>query len=203
MVTPPQLQLQWSILWKVKAVGTMLLPCALLILWTIILRKKDLLRCDDSDQLGQCVPCDDTMLHISCLCKHGCYITMMYCILPLDELDRLKGFIHVTNSQVEAEVQHGITSFLLTVLQPNKISKSSPGHHVGALGRSLCCWLTVMWRKRSFCGVWIPLTWLNNTRPSRKIWFWDYQLCDLEKRMLNGLVRLGRMLKFWGMGRVR
>lgn len=36
--------------------------------------------------------------------------------LPLDELDRLEGFIHITDGQVEAEVEHGIAGGLLTVL---------------------------------------------------------------------------------------
>lgn len=61
--------------------------------------------------------------------------------IPLDELYRLKGFIHVTDSQVEAEVEHGVTSGLLTVLQTYKVSKSFPGHHMRDLGGRPCRWL--------------------------------------------------------------
>lgn len=54
--------------------------------------------------------------------------------LPLDELDRLEGFVHITDGQIEAEVEHGVTGGLLTVLQAHEVSESSPGHHVGELG---------------------------------------------------------------------
>lgn len=58
-----------------------------------------------------------------------------YGTVPLDELDGLEGFIHVTDGQVEAEVEHGVTRGLLTLLQAHKVPESSPGHHRRELGR--------------------------------------------------------------------
>ena len=62
--------------------------------------------------------------------------------LPLDELYGLEGFVHVSDGQVEAEVEHGVAGRLLAVLQAHKVSESSSGHHGGELAllwRSWCC----------------------------------------------------------------
>jgi len=54
--------------------------------------------------------------------------------VPLDELDGFEGFVHVADGQVEAEVEHGVASRLLTVLQAHEVSESAPGHRVGGRG---------------------------------------------------------------------
>lgn len=64
--------------------------------------------------------------------------------LPLDEFDRPEGFVHVTDGQVEAEVQHGVTGGLLTVLQAHKVPEGSSGHHVGDVG-GLVHWCRCDW----------------------------------------------------------
>ena len=52
---------------------------------------------------------------------------------PLDELDGPEGLVHVADSQVEAEVEHGVSRALLTALQAHKVPHGPPGHHVGGL----------------------------------------------------------------------
>lgn len=43
-------------------------------------------------------------------------------VLPLDEFNGLKSFIHISNGEVEAKVEHSVTGGLLTVLHAHKIS---------------------------------------------------------------------------------
>lgn len=50
--------------------------------------------------------------------------------LPLDEFDRFESFIHVSDGDKEAEVEHGIPSRLVTVLQPHKVSEGPLGYHL-------------------------------------------------------------------------
>lgn len=61
------------------------------------------------------------------------YVRIFF-FLPLDELNRLEGFVHIADGQVKTEVEHGITRGFLTVLQAHKVSESPPGHHMGELG---------------------------------------------------------------------
>lgn len=50
--------------------------------------------------------------------------------VPLDEFDGFEGFVHVSDGEVEAEVQHGVSSGFLAALQPDEISEGSSHHHL-------------------------------------------------------------------------
>lgn len=51
-------------------------------------------------------------------------------LVPFYQLDGFEGLIHVSSSQVEAEVQHSITSSLITVSQTNEISHGFSCYHL-------------------------------------------------------------------------
>lgn len=73
--------------------------------------------------------CPHAILHVSTEVTHA----VMIHALPLDELDGLEGFVHITNGKVETEVEHGVAGGLLAVFQTHKISEWSPRHHLGEL----------------------------------------------------------------------
>lgn len=50
---------------------------------------------------------------------------------PFDELDGSESFVHVSDGDEEAEVEHGVPSGLVTVLQPHEVSQGSPAHQLG------------------------------------------------------------------------
>lgn len=51
-------------------------------------------------------------------------------LIPFYQLDGFEGLIHVSSSQIVAEVQHGIQGGLITVSQSNEISHGSPCNHL-------------------------------------------------------------------------
>lgn len=51
-------------------------------------------------------------------------------LIPFYQLDGLEGLIHVSSSQIVAEVQHGILGGLITVSQSNEISQGSSCNHL-------------------------------------------------------------------------
>lgn len=46
-------------------------------------------------------------------------------------MDRSESFVHVSDGDEEAEVEHGVPSGLVTVLQPHEVSQGSPAHQLG------------------------------------------------------------------------
>lgn len=57
-------------------------------------------------------------------------------LLPFDELDCLEGLVHVPNSEIEAEVEHGVPRGLVALFQADKVSHRFPGDHLIDLHRS-------------------------------------------------------------------
>lgn len=50
--------------------------------------------------------------------------------VPFYQLDGFEGLIHVSSSQIVAEVQHGSLGGLITVSQSNEISHGSSCNHL-------------------------------------------------------------------------
>lgn len=131
-------------------------------------------RSDDSNQTRGCAQSRHAILHVSSLRKHrwADICNARTDALPLDEFDRLEGFVHIADGQIEAEVEHGVTGGLLTVLQAHEVSESSSGHHVGELGGRPPWWLGLVRRcwccGRNLCWARISLTRLKKGGPGRK-----------------------------------
>lgn len=88
--------------------------------------------------------------------------------LPLDELNGLEGLVHVSDGEVEAEVEHGVASGPFTLLQTNKVPQCSSGHHVRLVRGRTPRRLLLPWRRRwrSISRIRVLLARLTSDKPS-------------------------------------